>query len=251
MAAWRVARSLDTLLGQLNAIAPRRNKAADGAIGDVAHQAQGSASDHNPWYGPGVVTARDFTHDPAGGLDCDKLAAALAQARDPRLKYMIWQGRIMDSRAQFRPWTWQPSSGHYHHLHLSVMPNASADDTRPWTLPGLIAPPEDDVLTEQDLIKFFYHFPIRGKLNVSQLLHAIDDNAGAANARTVVLEKRFDALVTALGGGRVPTAQEIAAELLPAVEDIAERVAQADNVQQAAEVVRQLGRVLDGAGKEG
>lgn len=142
--AWRVAYSLDQLLAQLNALAPSRSRASDGSIGDAAHQAQGSASDHNPWYGPGIVTARDFTHDVAGGLDCSKLAAALVASRDPRVKYIIWQGRICDSRAQFNPWTWQPSSGHYQHLHLSVMPNASADDRRPWSLPGLAPAGEDD-----------------------------------------------------------------------------------------------------------
>lgn len=154
--AWRVARSLNVLLAQLNTLAPNRSKAADGSIGDEAHQAQGSASDHNPWYGPGIVTARDFTHDPAGGLDCHKLASALASARDPRLKYMIWQGKIMDSRAQFRPWTWQPSSGHFHHLHLSVVASPAADDERPWSLPGLLNPntEEDELDAKQSAALF-------------------------------------------------------------------------------------------------
>src|SRR5829696_1398678 len=89
---WRVARALDTLLGQLNAHAPRRNKASDGAIGDTDHQNR--SSDHNPWYGPGIVTARDFTHDPGGGLDCQWLANTLVANRDPRIKYLIWNRRI-------------------------------------------------------------------------------------------------------------------------------------------------------------
>ncbi|MGZ3140788.1 hypothetical protein ACVDFE_02045 [Lentzea chajnantorensis] len=150
MPDWRVARSLDKLLAQLNTLAPNRSRASDGSIGDDAHRAQGSASDHNPWFvlaSQPLVTARDFTHDPAGGLDCDRLAAALIASRDPRIKYLIWRGRLMDSRAVagngYRPWTWQQSSGHHQHLHLSVMATASADDTRPWALPGLTK--EDDV----------------------------------------------------------------------------------------------------------
>ena len=43
--AWRVARSLDVLLGQLNALAPERSKASDGSIGDAAHASR--SSDHN------------------------------------------------------------------------------------------------------------------------------------------------------------------------------------------------------------
>jgi hypothetical protein len=110
---------------------------------------------------------------------------------------------------------------------------------------------EDDMpLTPADVNLLLYGTPVRGKANLAQVLVAIDDNAGLAYQRTIALEKRLDVLAAAVGGGRVPTAKEIAAELMPAVEEIAERVAQADNVEQAAEVVRQLGRVLDGANKE-
>ena len=147
--AWRVARSLDQLLAQLNALAPNRSRVSDGSIGDEAHRAEGSASDHNPWFvlnGQELVTARDFTHDPANGLDCDKLAAWLIASRDPRIKYLIWRGRICDSRPQFNPWTWQPSSGHFQHLHLSVMANASADDARPWALGAT----EDDMSADAE-----------------------------------------------------------------------------------------------------
>ena len=35
--AWRIAKSLDTLLAQLNALAPHRSKLSDGSIGDAAH----------------------------------------------------------------------------------------------------------------------------------------------------------------------------------------------------------------------
>lgn len=154
MAEWLVAASLNQLLSQLNTLAPNRSRASDGSIGDEDHKKQGSASDHNPWYvlaGQPLVTARDFTHDPAGGLDCDKLAAALIEAKDIRVKYLIWRGRLMDARAVpgngFRPWTWQPSSGHHQHLHLSVMANASAGDPRSWSLPGLSTQEEEMGLT--------------------------------------------------------------------------------------------------------
>ena len=142
VAPWRVARSLDVLLGQLNAMAPKRSKASDGSVGDAAHQANAS-SDHNPHYGPGIVTARDYTHDPANGLDCQKLANALVAAKDPRLKYVIWNRRIVDSRPGNNPWAWVNYSGtnpHTKHLHLSVMAAPICDDTRPWALPGMTGP---------------------------------------------------------------------------------------------------------------
>jgi hypothetical protein len=136
-----MAQSLEVLRSQLNTRFPSRSKASDGGIGDAAHASRDS--DHNPWYGPGIVTARDFTHDPANGMDGNILAAQLAASRDSRIKYVIWAGRIMDSRPEFHPWTWQPyhgANGHYHHVHLSVMPNPACDDTRSWNLPMLGLP---------------------------------------------------------------------------------------------------------------
>ena len=152
MADWRVARSLDVLLGQLNAKAPNRSKASDGSIGDAAHQTRDS--DHNPWYGPGIVTARDFTHDPAGGLDGQWLADTLVRFRDPRVKYIIWNRRIIDSMVD--AWTWQPYSGinpHTHHVHLSVVASPLCDDTRAWTLTPPVTPPAPLVL------RFGMHHP--------------------------------------------------------------------------------------------
>jgi hypothetical protein len=143
MADWRVATSLETLLDQINRAFPARNKASDGSIGDAGHQ--GRESDHNPWYGPGIVTARDFTHDPEHGLDIDKFTDELAASRDPRIKYIIANRLILDSRPGNQPWEWVPYNGdnpHTKHFHLSVMDNPSCDDPAPWNLPSLQqAPP--------------------------------------------------------------------------------------------------------------
>jgi len=137
----RPAKCLLTLLDQVNHKYPGRAKASDGMIGDAAHQAEGSASDHNPWLhdsqGHGVVTAIDITHDPAHGLVIAHLAHALAKSRDHRIKYIITNRRILDSRPEFHPWVWMPYFGsdpHTGHLHLSVVTaQRRYDDTRPWT----------------------------------------------------------------------------------------------------------------------
>lgn len=141
MTIWKVAESLDRLLTQLNAFAPNRSKVADGGIGDAAHASRNS--DHNPWYvldGQPLVTARDFTHDPAGGLNCDQLAAALQRGRDSRVKYVIWDRRIMSGAAGPAAWTWRPYSGpdpHTGHVHLSVVADRRCRDGSPWMLPGM------------------------------------------------------------------------------------------------------------------
>lgn len=122
--SWRLATSLITLRDQLNQMHPGRSKASDGTIGDVAHQAEGSASDHNPWItgagGVGVVTALDVTHDPVHGLDIAALGQALADSRDGRIKYVIQNSLILVPEDG---WNWQRYQGsdpHTNHLHISV-----------------------------------------------------------------------------------------------------------------------------------
>jgi hypothetical protein len=140
--SWRVAKSLDVLLGQLNSTYPQRSKASDGSIGDAAHATRDS--DHNPWYGPGIVTARDFTHDPANGVDINRLTDELVATRDRRIKYVIANKLILDSRPGNNPWRWMPYSGsnpHTKHFHLSVVASPLCDDTALWQLPSLLPPP--------------------------------------------------------------------------------------------------------------
>lgn len=141
--AWRVARSLEKLRDQINAAFPNRNKASDGTIGDADHQNRNS--DHNPWYGPGIVTAMDITHDPAHGVDIDRLTDELQRSRDSRIKYVIANNMIMSGAGGPSPWVWRAYSGsnpHTKHFHLSVVASPACDDTRPWNLPSL---KEDDV----------------------------------------------------------------------------------------------------------
>lgn len=133
---WRVARSLLTLRDQVNAAFPHRNRASDGTIGDENHD---STSDHTPWFG-GIVTALDLTHDPAAGMDIDRFTDELAASRDPRIKYLIANRLILDSRPQFSPWKWLRYNGsnpHTSHVHISVVASGLCDDPRPWNLPML------------------------------------------------------------------------------------------------------------------
>lgn len=141
---WRLARSLVTLRAQVNARFPNRNTASDGSVGDASHQTRDS--DHNPWYGPGIVTAVDITHDPAVGLDMDALSDQLQASRDRRIKYVIFNRWIMDGRPQFNPWKWARYTGsnpHTKHMHVSVMASPLCDDVSLWNLPmlGTTAPP--------------------------------------------------------------------------------------------------------------
>ena len=142
---WRIAKSLEKLRAQINTMAPGRNKLSDGGIGDPAHASR--KSDHNPWVdlrnNRGVVTARDFTHDPAGGCDAGVLAEQLRAAKDPRVKYIIWNRRIANSSpiGGQPAWAWRPYNGanpHNKHVHISVQPEQSKYDSEaPWAIQTL------------------------------------------------------------------------------------------------------------------
>ena len=140
-ADWRVAKSLLVLRDQVNKMAPNRNKASDGTIGDASHQTHDS--DHNPWVtdgNVGVVTALDITNDPKGGCDVNAIADTIIGSRDIRVKYIIWNKRITSSYpVGSRPaWEWGPYTGknpHTKHVHISVKSDKPSDDsTVPWII---------------------------------------------------------------------------------------------------------------------
>jgi hypothetical protein len=121
--SWRLALSIKKLEAQLRAEVPGITL---GDIGDAAHPAKGSESDHNPWMhdanGIGVVRACDIMHPPNG----DKLAANLAAklGKHPAMRsgaYVIWFRRIMSADRLSEGW--RPYYGedpHTSHVHVSV-----------------------------------------------------------------------------------------------------------------------------------
>lgn len=139
--AWRLARSLSTLRDQINALSPNRDKRSDGTKGDDAHASR--KSDHNP-NSKGVVQALDLTDDETHGVDNWRLANALIEGRDRRLKYLIADGQICSGAGGPSPWKWRKYTGansHHHHLHLSVMDDPKLyDDASEWSLPGFAVP---------------------------------------------------------------------------------------------------------------
>lgn len=143
-ARWRPAKALLALRAQVDAKAPRRSKASDGTIGDTRHCGHANAkSDHCPRVLDGdvaVVCALDLTHDAANGCDAHALAERIRLSRDRRVKYIISNGRIANSKSVdgAEPFGWRPYTGgnpHNKHCHISVHPDASLfDDTTRWRI---------------------------------------------------------------------------------------------------------------------
>lgn len=132
---WKLARSLETLRFQLNAMWPNRSASTDGSIGDARHSAM--QSDHNP-NAAGVVCAIDVTNDPQHECHAALICEAIRASRDPRVKYLIFNHFMLRSydKPGIPAWTWAPYTGpmpHDHHFHISVNANR-ADDTAPWRI---------------------------------------------------------------------------------------------------------------------
>lgn len=132
-----LAPSLVAFYQQADARWPDRANGSDGTLGDTAHASR--TSDHNPKAPnpPGWVDAADITEDFDNGPNLPALWDHLIATRDRRVKYLIYEGRIVKSYVDSsgRPaWVPQPYTGtnaHAHHLHVSVTPEGR-DDTSAW-----------------------------------------------------------------------------------------------------------------------
>lgn len=160
----RMVEALKVFRDQVNKLAPNRSKVSDGWIGDVKHQAR--HSDHNP-EPDGTVDAFDLTNDPNGGVDTAVIADELLKSRDPRISYIICNGRIASGRKGPKPWTWRKytgKNGHYHHMHLSVL-DEGQDDKTPWKIDAAFkksAPKPDPIKITKEQEDSVLHFGSKG-----------------------------------------------------------------------------------------
>lgn len=193
--SWRVARSLQVLLSEIDAAAPRRSKVSDGSIGDASHASR--SSDHNPWVklnGQGIVRARDFTHDPAGGVDCNDLAKALvallAKGGHPALRsgaYVIWNRRIYSFDRRSEGWReYTGSNPHNHHLHLSVATAPEGFDSgAAWS----VMKDWFDMATKEDLAKLL-------DLKLAPLQKSLERQRDVDRGRFDKIRRELDALAS-------------------------------------------------------
>lgn len=136
---YRLAKSLDKLRSQINAAFPNRDKSSDGWIGDTKHASR--KSDHNPWIkdknGVGVVTALDTDEDLAPDVhSIEAIVSAIRASRDPRVKYIIYEGRITVAGSNLQQWKkYTGPNPHNHHFHISVNSDPKLyDSTAEWAI---------------------------------------------------------------------------------------------------------------------
>jgi hypothetical protein len=161
MSSWILVPCLVSLRAELNALAPSRDKASDGSIGNTAHAQE--SSDHNPDETGNTpyedadnlneVHAIDVDDDlRKAGWTMDKCLEIIItrhrDGRDNRLQNVIYNRRIWS-----RSWGWTAraytgASAHTEHAHFSARyTTAQEGDTRPWGLLALLQEDEDDMAT--------------------------------------------------------------------------------------------------------
>lgn len=139
MASWTLVPCLVSLRAEFNELAPGRDKASDGSIGDAAHSA--SVSDHNP-APDGDVHAIDVDRDLGGPVSMEQCVQAVVlrhrRGLDDRLQNVIYNRRIWS-----RSWGWTAKAynginPHDHHAHFSARyTTAQERDVSPWGVAAL------------------------------------------------------------------------------------------------------------------
>jgi hypothetical protein len=189
------------LRSQVDAAHPNRATFNDGWIGDAAHQAR--KSDHNP-NAAGVVQALDLSHDPAHGFDSYAFAELLRQKRDPRIKYVISNGRIFSSAVS--AWQWRKYTGadsHSHHVHVSASDSPSLyDNGAMWdieafgTVPAAPQAPllSSTVTAEQrtSMAKHILDFEARFDKDHHLVVYKLPSNDGGGSYEVAGINEKYD-----------------------------------------------------------
>lgn len=133
MADWILIPCLRALFMEFDRIAPSRDKASDGSIGDAAHEAE--ISDHNPDE-TGAVPIRDADHvNEVHAIDVDNnlresdltmekvvqfLLGRCRSGAEKRLRYIIYNRRIWSASSDWVQKTYTGASPHTEHAHFSA-----------------------------------------------------------------------------------------------------------------------------------
>jgi hypothetical protein len=133
MTSWILIPCLEALFAEFNRIAPARDHASDGSIGNTVHQEE--VSDHNPDE-TGSVPIHDADHvNEVHAIDVDNnlnesdltmekvvqfLLARCRSGAEKRLRYIIYNRRIWSASSGWVKKTYTGASPHTEHAHFSA-----------------------------------------------------------------------------------------------------------------------------------
>lgn len=150
MSAWVLVPCLVRLLADFNALAPGRDRASDGTIGDTAHAAEGD-SDHLPDEDFPALRGKDSDSvNEVHALDVDAdlrgpgltmetviqfLVGRCRAGAETRLTYMIFNRRIWSATYGWAQRPYRGANPHDKHAHFSASYNAAREaNTATWHL---------------------------------------------------------------------------------------------------------------------
>lgn len=150
--SWKLSAAAERLRAEINTLFPGRDKASDGAVGDTAHSAR--ESDHNPDEN-GWVRAIDIDEDVWGKNNQDPTIANVLAARlaaigkmDPRIKYVIFEGKIWSKSLNWKGRPYDGPNPHGHHIHVSFN-KCGDEDGSPF---GLVAELKQEVAAAKPVV---------------------------------------------------------------------------------------------------
>jgi hypothetical protein len=189
--SWVLIPCLKQLFAEFDRIAPARDHASDGAVGDLAHQQE--VSDHNPDETGSVPIHDADTVNEVHAIDVDNtlnesdltmekvvqfLLVRCRSGAEKRLRYVIYNRRIWSASSGWVQKTYTGSSPHTEHAHFSGSYDTKLEaSTASWHLediPVALTPADKTFITQ-----------------------AIDDKVDAAADRVIAaIEKRVGDIVT-------------------------------------------------------
>jgi hypothetical protein len=219
MSDWILVPCLVQLRTEFNTIAPTRDKASDGSVGDADHA--DSTSDHNPDETGHVPIEDADSLNEVHAIDVDKdlkvsglsmeecVQHILARCRagtEKLLRYIIFNGRIWEASNGWKQRTYTGSNPHDKHAHFSASYETSLEANKAsWHLSDLIE--EEDVPLSTDEIKKIgnevWHrdiSPDAGSNAAWTTAWTTHEDAGAAKAAAESADEKATALKTQVAG---------------------------------------------------
>src|SRR4051812_30812528 len=198
MADWVLIPCLKALFAEFDRIAPSRDHASDGSIGDTVHQNE--VSDHNPDE-VGRVPIHDADNvNEVHAIDVDNtlresdltmervvqfLLGRCRSGAEKRLRYIIYWGRIWSASSGWVQKTYTGASPHTEHAHFSASYETKLEASiASW---GLVEEFGDDMLTDADepmMMKWLEKF--HAKTGVGFATWQPDGIGGAAKSSEVL-----------------------------------------------------------------
>jgi hypothetical protein len=256
VADWVLIPCLKALFAELDRIAPGRDKASDGSIGDAAHQAE--VSDHNADEVGSVPIHDADKANEVHAIDVDNdlrqadltmetvvqfLLGRCRSGAEKRLRYVIYNRRIWSASTGWVQKWYSGASPHTEHAHFSASYESAREaDTSSWHLEDLVALTNAEIVKIADTVwNRMFESPYDGtkKYAWQYLRYAVSRDTAAAAVEGKLADD-FATLGTAVAGVDTAVLSRLA-DAGRSDEDVADalRVALGDRVTAVAALLAQ------------